>query len=107
MTTTTGNAGETDWLMTSASGEQRWEPRIWTVAQTLLVAIMLWMGSTLLDVRESLARLEERIAQVLASAQVMQAAQSERDRLQEDRLNAISNSVQDVRMRVERLERTR
>ena len=89
------------------SAEKRWEPRIWTVAQSLLVAIMLWMGSTLLDVRETLARLDERINQVLGAHRIATDAQSDRDRLQEDRLNGLTNSMQDVRSRVERLERAR
>jgi len=71
----------------------------------LLVAIMLWMGSTLLDMRETLARLDERISQVLASQRIATDAQSIRDRLQEDRLNAISDSNKDIRIRVDRLER--
>lgn len=54
----------------ASSRETMWEGRIWTVMQTLMVAAMLWVASTLFTLSQTITRIEERVSTAVLMQQL-------------------------------------
>jgi hypothetical protein len=109
------------------SRETQWEQRLWTLTQVLMVSAMLWVGSTVITLSEVVARIDQRLIAGSERLEVLERAASAsmddryrgrdartdwerqglRDKAQDDRINAIVSSLQDLRTRVERAEARR
>jgi hypothetical protein len=85
MTTDTNNS--------NTARETLWENRIWTATQTIMVAAMLWVGSTLLTLSNTVARIEERLSHAVLAQQV-------RDKLQDERIDNVSRQIDAMRFMV-------
>lgn len=107
------------------ASEVAWEQRIWTVAQMLMVASILWVGSSMLRISDSVARIEVKLEASAERLQILESAaaagMNDRYRGQDarkdwdaqrqinethaSRLNAIVATIQDLRQRLDTLER--
>lgn len=97
--------------------ETTWEQRIWTVTQLMMVAVMLWVGSTVLRLSDSVARIETRLEYSVSRLATLEAAattnitdryrmkdaqqdwdrQAVRDKAQDERINALATTIQELR----------
>jgi hypothetical protein len=104
--------------------ESQWEQRLWTLTQILMVSAMLWVGSSVIKLSETVARIDQRLVAGAERLEILERAaaanmddryrgrdarsdwerQGQRDKLQDDRINAIVSSLQDLRNRIERAE---
>lgn len=69
--------------------ESMWENRIWTVTQTMMVGAMLWVGSTLLQMSNTVARIEERVSHAVTTQQL-------RDKIQDDHVDQLRKAVEEM-----------
>ena len=104
--------------------ESQWEQRLWTLTQILMVSAMLWVGSTVIKLSETVARIDQRLLAGSERLELLERAatanmddryrgrdartdwerQGLRDKAQDDRINAIVATLQDLRTRVDRTE---
>jgi hypothetical protein len=107
--------------------ESQWEQRLWTLTQILMVSAMLWVGSSVIKLSETVARIDQRLLAGSERLEILERAatanmddryrgrdartdwerQGLRDKAQDDRINTLVSSLQDLRNRVERAEARR
>lgn len=100
--------------MSAASERERtWEQRIWTGLQACLLAVLGWVGASIGDMSKTVSelsktvvRIEERLSSATAAQNAMAAAQITRDRVQDERIEAISREVNTLLQRIEPRSRT-
>ena len=104
--------------------ESQWEQRLWTLTQILMVSAMLWVGSTVIKLSETVARIDQRLLAGAERLELLERAahanmddryrgrdaradwerQTLRDKAQDDRIQAVVSTLQDLRNRVDRAE---
>lgn len=82
---------------------------VWKIATGVLLAVMLWVGTTLVELSDTVARLDQRICTIEASADRMtnwlewwNRTMPALDATQTQQINALEDRVQQLKNRVDR-----
>lgn len=80
----------------TTSREQTWEGRVWTLAQVLMSAAIIWSSSTLWDLSQTVTRIEERLRYTMDQQSLMMSTQIARDAVQDKRLDDLRREVSEI-----------
>lgn len=77
--------------------ETLWENRLWTLAQLLISAAVLWSASTIWELSKTITRIEERLALAMNQHSASQSVQVSRDAVQDKRLDDLRAEVSELK----------
>jgi hypothetical protein len=92
-------------MVMDISRERQWEGRLWTITQLLMSAAVLWGASTLWELSKSVARIDAQLSNSVAVQQLTSAAQTARDKSQDEANDSLRRLVDEIRAEVYRNRR--